>query len=571
MIKFFKLNKLILQTIIISFFLVNSVFAVEKIYRSEYLSNYFLGVISLNDNNFKKSYNFLKNLENLENDHSSYSKAFLESLINISKINEAYRYSVKLNNKKQNFYQSDLIIANKLIKNEKYDKAFHYLNLTEKSKYSPLQKLIMQITFNWIEVESAQLNYNQAVKIFNSIDSRYLNLKKINKLFLNCYFDTPNLDTNFQQLIKDKSTDFSRYTYFYANYLLKKNNLQKANLVLENQLQKRPGNLLLNQLKKDIKLKKKNYLQNNFDCKNISHITAEIYYITANALSSQTLYALSNFYLNLAKYLNQDFHSYNSLLAENFYMTENYKEAKKVYLVLKKIGEVYSWHSSKQIALIDIENGNNDLALNTIQKSYQSLKKPDVYQTYDFANFLKNNEKFDRSIKFYTKVIKKISQKHELYPKAKDGRGIAFEQLDKWKQAEKDFLDSLRAKPNQAYVMNYLAYSWIEKGINIDKSLMMLERANKLRSNDGYIIDSLGWALFKLKKYGEAKRYLQKAVKLMPADPIVNDHFADALWMNGKKIQARYYWNYVLNLEKTKTDLKNNINIKILNGPILLN
>ena len=335
MIKFFKLNKLILQTIIISFFLVNSVFAVEKIYRSEYLSNYFLGVISLNDNNFKKSYNFLKNLENLENDHSSYSKAFLESLINISKINEAYRYSVKLNNKKQNFYQSDLIIANKLIKNEKYNKAFHYLNSTEKSKYSPLQKLIMQITFNWIEVESAQLNYNQAIKIFNSIDSRYLNLKKINKLFLNCYFDTPNLDTNFQQLIKDKSTDFSRYTYFYANYLLKKNNLQKANLVLENQLQKRPGNLLLNQLKKDIKLKKKNYLQNNFDCKNISHITAEIYYITANALSSQTLYTLSNFYLNLAKYLNQDFHSYNSLLAENFYMTENYKEAKKVYLILK--------------------------------------------------------------------------------------------------------------------------------------------------------------------------------------------------------------------------------------------
>ena len=68
----------------------------------------------------------------------------------------------------------------------------------------------------------------------------------------------------------------------------------------------------------------------------------------------------------------------------------------------------------------------------------------------------------------------------------------------------------------------------------------MLEEANKLRTNDGYITDSLGWALFKLQKYEEAKKILQKAVQLMPSDPIVNDHFADALWMSGKKIQARY-------------------------------
>ena len=93
----------------------------------------------------------------------------------------------------------------------------------------------------------------------------------------------------------------------------------------------------------------------------------------------------------------------------------------------------------------------------------------------------------------------------------------------------------MKAKPDQAYVINYLAYSWIEKGIKIEKSLKMLEEANKLRTNDGYITDSLGWALFKLQKYEEAKKILQKAVQLMPSDPIVNDHFADALWMSGKK------------------------------------
>ena len=129
-----------------------------------------------------------------------------------------------------------------------------------------------------------------------------------------------------------------------------------------------------------------------------------------------------------------------------------------------------------------------------------------------------------------------------------------------------NLLSSLNADPNQAYVINYLAYSWIEQGVQIEKSLNMLETANKLRSNDPFIIDSLGWALFKLKRYKESKSYLQTAVRLMPGDPIVNDHFGDVLWKNGNEIQARYYWNYVLNLEETKVDLKKNVEKKLING-----
>ena len=99
----------------------------------------------------------------------------------------------------------------------------------------------------------------------------------------------------------------------------------------------------------------------------------------------------------------------------------------------------------------------------------------------------------------------------------------------------------------------------------------MLKEANRLKSNDGFITDSLGWALYKMKKYKEAKEYLKKAVQLMPSDPIVNDHFADSLWMNGNKIQARYYWEYVLNLENTEKKLKDKIMKKIINGPNSLN
>ena len=153
-----------------------------------------------------------------------------------------------------------------------------------------------------------------------------------------------------------------------------------------------------------------------------------------------------------------------------------------------------------------------------------------------------------------------------LYAESTDGRGIAYERTGQWEKAERDLLDSLKANPEQAYVINYLAYSWIEQGVKIEKSLDMLEKANNLRSNDPYITDSLGWALFKLQRYEESKNYLQLAVKLLPGDPIVNDHYGDVLWKSGEQLQARYYWNYVLNLEKTEDDLKKAVEEKLIKG-----
>ena len=143
---------------------------------------------------------------------------------------------------------------------------------------------------------------------------------------------------------------------------------------------------------------------------------------------------------------------------------------------------------------------------------------------------------------------------------------MAYERSDKWDLAEKDLLMSLNVLPKEPYVMNYLAYSWVEKNENIEDALKMLKEANNLKKHDGYITDSLGWALYKLKNFSEAKKYLEKAIILMPRDPIVNDHFADCLWMNENKIQARYYWKNVLNLKKADKELKKKIEKKLLLG-----
>jgi len=560
-----KILNFILKTIIqiffiIAFFFTSSAKSLDKFNKGDNVSSYFSGILLLNENQYEDSFRYFKKLNGLERSHKNYSIKFLYSLVNSGNLKEAFNYSKKLEKQNLDSFESHLITGIFYLKNSRIELAQQYF-LKAKNKTSGfiLNNYVSNSLYNW----SSLSNLNQATSDLKKLDKRFTNLKKIQNVFLNCYFNGPNTNDLFSEIISNQTADFSRYNYFYASYVSSIGKIETAKNIVDEALKLYPRNLLLNQYKIDL-IKNKNVLA--FNCKKIEHVTAEILYITANALSSQSIYSLSNFYLNLAKYLNEGFHSYDTLLAENFYKNNNFKKAKKIYNKLSKNGEAFNWYSSKQLARIYIKNENKQGALELLKISYDSLKDKKIYETFDYAEFLKNNEKFKESIPFYTEIINQVEIQHPLYSEATDGRGVAYERIGSWDKAEKDLLASLEADPEQAYVINYLAYSWIEKGIKIKKSLNMLERANKLKSNDPYITDSLGWALFKLERYEEAKEYLQLAVSLMPADPIVNDHYGDALWKNGNKIQARYYWDYVLKLEKTEDDLKKIIKEKLIKG-----
>ena len=545
---------------VIIFFSTSSANSLDKFNKSDRISNYFSGILLLNDNQYEDSFKYLKKLSGLESSHRNYSIKYLYSLINSGNMKEAFDYSRKLEKLKLDSFESNIISGVYYLKNSNNDLAQKYfLKAKDIGSRSILNNYISNSLYNW----SSLSNIDQDKSKLSQLDERFENLKKIQNVFLNCFYNEPKTNQLYKEITLNKKTDFSRYNYFYASYEASRGNIGNAKKIVNSALKIYPRNLLLNQYKID--LKKKNV--SVFDCKKEQHIIAEVLYITANALSSQSIYSLSNFYLNLAKYLNDDFNSYDTLLAENFYKNNNYKVAKKIYNELSKYGEAFHWYSSKQLARIFIQDKKKSEALKLLNKSYNNLVNKEIYETFDYAEFLKNNEKFRESIPFYSKILNQISTNHPLYTESTDGRGVAYERIGEWSKAEKDLLASLQVDPDQAYVINYLAYSWIEQGVKIKKSLSMLEKANKLRSNDPYITDSLGWALFKLERYKEAKKYLQLAVRLMPADPIVNDHFGDVLWKNGNKIQARYYWKYVLNLEKTEEELKKTIEHKLIKGP----
>ena len=534
----------------------------DKFNKADQVSDYFSGILLLNNNQYNESSKFLKKLNGLEKSHINYSIKYLYAAVNSGNFDEAFSYSRKLEKQKLDSFESHLITGIFYLKKSNLSLAKKYfLKAKNRNSQFVLNNYVSHSLHNWSNL--GKIDINSSFIELKKLDKRFENLKKIQNVFLNCYYNSPNTKNLYLELILNKKTDFSRYNYFYASYANSSGKINEAKNIVQSALKLYPRNLLLNQYKIDLKEEKK---INAFDCRKESHVIAEILYITANALSQESIYSLSNFYLNLAKYLNEDFHSFNTLMAENFYKIDNFEKAKKIYKNLGKRGEAYNWYSAKQTARILIQEKKKNKAIKLVRNIYNDLNNKNIYQTYDFAEFLKNNEKFDESINYYTQIINNVNKKHPLYSEVTDGRGIAYERIGKWSEAEKDLLASLKANPNQAYVINYLAYSWIEQGVKIKRSLEMLEKANQLRSNDPYIIDSLGWALFKLKRYKESKGYLQMAVRLMPGDPIVNDHFGDVLWKNGNEVQARYYWSYVLNLEKTEEDLKKKIKNKLIKG-----
>jgi tetratricopeptide (TPR) repeat protein len=134
-------------------------------------------------------------------------------------------------------------------------------------------------------------------------------------------------------------------------------------------------------------------------------------------------------------------------------------------------------------------------------------------------------------------------------------RAIASERQKQWPAAEADFKKALELYPDQAQVLNYLGYSWVDMGINLDEALKMLRRAVELKPDDGYIVDSLGWAHFKLGHYDEAAKELERAVDLKPSDPVINDHLGDAYWKVGRKLEAKFQWNHARDLKPEPEDL----------------
>lgn len=294
----------------------------------------------------------------------------------------------------------------------------------------------------------------------------------------------------------------------------------------------------------------------NFELsKNYSQMLGEDLYNIGILYARQNDYESAIAFLRTAEIIGISHAYLLSALAETYSIIKDYDTAAELYLSIAKddkfligresiVGAAFTLNAAKRY------KESEKLLLDAIKDDKTYYRYP-----YVLADLLRGREEHKRAISYFTQALNAMGNKeskikwHILY-----GRAISYEQSGEWEKAEKDFLEALALAPNNPELINYLAYSWVDRGIHLDKALLMLQHALIRRPDSGYIADSLGWALFRMGKYQEALPILEQAIALMPHDPTINDHVGDIYWKVGRQREAVFQWNHALDFKPTDKD-----------------
>lgn len=209
------------------------------------------------------------------------------------------------------------------------------------------------------------------------------------------------------------------------------------------------------------------------------------------------------------------------------------------------------------------------LALENLGKAEEAVKhldkviadRPDDVDALSaLGNIYRSRKLFTEAASTYDKAIDKLASPGRANWDLYYFRGIARERINRWPEAEADLRKALELLPDplgreRALVLNYLGYSLVDKHLKLDEGLEMLRRAVELRPRDGYIIDSLGWAYYRLGRYEDASREIERAMELRPSDPVINDHLGDVYWRTGRQLEAKFQWNHARDLKPEPEDL----------------
>jgi len=528
-------------------------------FNSRDLSNYFSGIIAYENRDNTNALKYFKLTKVLTDKHNGYLERYINSLILENKVPQAINVLNNNQNKSNSdFYDAYIILIIDSLKKNDYKKAEKYLKKSSKFQDESRFNLII---FETLRQYVYTFKNN---KILNN-KKNFGNLSLIAETFQRCYLNDKKTPSFFLNLINNQQSDYSRYIFFYLNYLIDNKKLNEAKVVAD-QINYIGSTILLSQSKSWISQEKFKKFNKIFSCKNHNDIVSEFLFLISNLYTSQDNFEKSNFYMNLSNYLNPKFKFNLSLVAENFYFNDEFAKVKKILKNFNKEDEFYYWFRVKTEAKIIIKEQDYENGIKYIESKFKKIEKPNIKMNFDLANFYKNSKNYNKAIKGYSKIISNLDDSSEIMSDLLYRRGGSYERLGNYEMADLDLLNALKINPYEAYTLNYLAYSWLERDYKINEAMEMLKTAYDLKSNDPYIIDSIGWAYFLIEDYKEAEKYIKRAVELMPEDPTVNDHYGDILWKLDRKIQARYFWNNVLTFDDTKDDMRKKVNIKVLEG-----
>jgi tetratricopeptide (TPR) repeat protein len=281
---------------------------------------------------------------------------------------------------------------------------------------------------------------------------------------------------------------------------------------------------------------------------------AEAMFDLASVLNQTETIDLALVYDRFALALQPDFRLAQLLLAD---VLSAQNEPAQALAVLEQIpkNSPYSWSARLRAAASLDELDRSDEAIAQLKQMAQDSPKT-IGADIQLGDILRNKKRFDEAAAAYNQAIERAAAngQPDRWALFYD-RGVSYERAGQWDKAEPDLEHALELKPDQPLILNYLGYSWVDKGEKLDQGLKMIEKAVELRPEDGYIVDSLGWAHYRMGDYTSAVEYLERAVELVPSDSTINNHLGDAYWRVGRLTEARYQWKRALQFEPDKEDI----------------
>lgn len=271
-------------------------------------------------------------------------------------------------------------------------------------------------------------------------------------------------------------------------------------------------------------------------------------------LLQQNLYSEALLFARLGLDLKPDLDIGRILAGDIYRRTNRYDDAVAMYRGIKP-DSIYSWSARLSVADCLQREDKSDEA-EKLLRDMTASDKTDVEAPSLLGDLLRGKNKFEAAVDAYTTAIERTPN-----PLPNDWslfyfRGTSYERSNQWPKAEADFKKALELSPDQPYVLNYLAYTWVERREHLDEALKMLQTAVDARPEEGFIVDSLGWAHYQLGHYQDAVKYLERAVALSPQDPTLNDHLGDAYWRAGRHIEARFQWSRALSFKPEDDQVK---------------
>ncbi|MEH6405200.1 MAG: tetratricopeptide repeat protein [Sneathiella sp.] len=434
-----------------------------------------------------------------------------------------------------------LILAIDNIRSGEFEKADVFLKQTKPVGFNVLLKPVLEA---WVQLGLG--NNDGAYRSLDALD-KYDGFKVLKSyhlaLLAHVAGDTSLARAQYEDAMKGPAARAVRLVQSYGIFLLQQGEVAAARAVFEGYQKRFPLSPTIKKILIDLDENKKIAPLINDAISG----AAEALYSSATIIGQEQLNGVASTYAYFSLMLKPDLAISYALLAE---IAEDKKEWADALEFYSKVPATSPYNLNARIrsAWIEYKLGNTEKAVTSLEKL--ALDNPDnIESLVVLADLNRDLKDWEGSANAYGRAIDNIGDAKGRLWSLHYARGIAYERLNSWPKAEADLLQALKLQPNHPQVLNYLGYSWADRGENLDGAKGMLIKAVSLRPRDGYIVDSLGWLYYRLQDFKNATSQLERAVSLQPEDPTINDHLGDAYWRVQRFNEARYQWQRALWLE----------------------